>query len=570
MTIVILNIFKCYYRNATHLGVYAVIEFPQVSLEFRLYYHYCDIDPVGPMIDGDVVLQGSAADYHYGPALAVVECDGDGDGGFVEVAYVPPSKMIITQEANTEEGEIASIRFMIPVSIPEEYRSKNLRIKVYSKQLVDIKYDNFEEKLDEILNHENRNTMILTNLIIPQVDANADKYLEEKSSKVEEEINPEYHKTLIIKNIRVATDYDEVISLQNEGFELCCTLITPEGTISDQDHIWKFHVLAEFGPPDDGGLEDLMFIKCLKSLGTLPSIPFFDVLHDFDLSKPEDDVSFLLFCFLIRLFSLFQYSVYIAVKFGMNAHFKKLVMISCEMQHEESLELFMGAINGVVRLAPPELDRASEGHCGLLLSYDPVIPDTIPLKRELTDQPTHPRRQSVARSRPATEESRAGGDGGDNQSEPGSEEEEDEDDIYLDEEEILKQLQAQIHELEVEKKTLSSQNNELQKRAVMLMTREKALQGQSNPTGTANTAQRPPNTGEGEDPNNANAAQPVEHNLEKEKQYHDVLLLIVEERKKLNKQLKEFDQLALDLQTRLDDKEFKAKSIATSFKSFKK
>lgn len=61
-----------------------------------------------------------------------------------------------------------------------------------------------------------------------------------------------------------------------------------------------------------------------------------------------------------------------------------------------------------------------------------------------------------------------------------------------------------------------------------------------------------------------------EQNGEKEKQYQDTLVLIVDERQKLNKQLKEFDQLALDLQTRLDDKEMKANGIQSSFKQFKK
>ena len=82
----------------------------------------------------------------------------------------------------------------------------------------------------------------------------------------------------------------------------------------------------------------------------------------------------------------------------------------------------------------------------------------------------------------------------------------------------------------------------------------------------------------------------------REKQYQDTLLLILEEKSKLSKQNAEFDQLgnalhtyihtydrtvlrlyvcantlvALDLQTRLDDKEFKANGIHTSFQQFKK
>jgi hypothetical protein len=316
----------------------------------------------------------------------------------------------------------------------------------------------------------------------------------------------------------------------------------------------------------------------------------------------------------------------------MNPKFKKLVMISCASEHEESLELFVASINGIFRIAPVELDKADDGQCGLLLSNDSIIPDTVPLKRELTDAPSHPtRRTSVAKSGRTTTTNtendtgkvRLGGDhdengsfadgehqhhhhhhhstkqtngwrkgsSADDQDDDEEEEEEDdeeEEDIYLDEEEIIRQLSQQLIDLENEKKMLKIQNEEFQKKAVLLMTREKALQGQANPATGGNLvrsiqegmgvasaggeagipASADPNApatagGEGNRP-------PVEQNLEKEKQYQDVLVLIIEERKKLNKQLKEFDQLALDLQTRLDDKEFKAKSIASSFKQFKK
>jgi hypothetical protein len=120
--------------------------------------------------------------------------------------------------------------------------------------------------------------------------------------------------------------------------------------------------------------------------------------------------------------------------------------------------------------------------------------------------------------------------------------------------------------------TLLSLNAELQKKAVALMMREKALQGQ---TAVRASEMLSMVNGDG-DNNNASTSNNANTNThsaadsaEKEKPYQDTLLLIVEERNKLNKQLKEFDQLALDLQTRLDDKEFKAKSIATSFKQFK-
>lgn len=40
------------------------------------------------------------------------------------------------------------------------------------------------------------------------------------------------------------------------------------------------------------GLEDITWVRCLKSLGTLPTVPLFEILHDFDLSDDDDDVSY--------------------------------------------------------------------------------------------------------------------------------------------------------------------------------------------------------------------------------------------------------------------------------------
>jgi hypothetical protein len=39
------------------------------------------------------------------------------------------------------------------------------------------------------------------------------------------------------------------------------------------------------------GLEDVTWVKCLKSLGTLPNLPLFQILHDYDLSEEDDTVS---------------------------------------------------------------------------------------------------------------------------------------------------------------------------------------------------------------------------------------------------------------------------------------
>lgn len=37
------------------------------------YYKYLDIEPIGNIIDGDLVIQGSSLNPNYGPVLCVIE-----------------------------------------------------------------------------------------------------------------------------------------------------------------------------------------------------------------------------------------------------------------------------------------------------------------------------------------------------------------------------------------------------------------------------------------------------------------------------------------------------------------
>ena len=114
-------------------------------------------------------------------------------------------------------------------------------------------------------------------------------------------------------------------------------------------------------------------------------------------------------------------------------------------------------------------------------------------------------------------------------------------------------------------------NADLQKKASALILKEKTMQGQSSASRTA--AEVSAMMSETPVPNSNEAmlnAVISEQTKESERQYSDVLVLIEEERSKLSKMHREFDQLAVDLQTRLDDKEFKANGITTSFKQFKR
>lgn len=293
------------------------------------FYHYIELDPMGPMIDGDMVMQGSSIHESYAPAFAVVEHCGE-SGEYAEVDMVQPWTMMLSPPEGDDgvEGAVVhkAARFIIPISVEKQYRTAGrLRLRLYVDDVNKIPYD--EEDTSYDMSMERRAALplaILMDVIAPEtssagteevgeeappvVDPPIDpqdaaeeaaaeaaaeaERVEEEQHQLQKEEEEEKPAADIIKDIKIAADYDDVAALQAEGYELVCTHITPDGVQSEQGFMWPFHILASYiGPHDSTGLEDIQWVKCLKSLGTLPEVPLFEIMHDYDLSSADDDVS---------------------------------------------------------------------------------------------------------------------------------------------------------------------------------------------------------------------------------------------------------------------------------------
>jgi hypothetical protein len=89
--------------------------------------------------------------------------------------------------------------------------------------------------------------------------------------------------------------------------------------VHEQEHMWKQFIMAKYTSNMEArGVEDVTWVKCLKSLGALPSLLGYAVNTDYDLSEPEHD-----------------YSVYLAVKIGTKPLYRRMHMISCSIDDEE-------------------------------------------------------------------------------------------------------------------------------------------------------------------------------------------------------------------------------------------
>ena len=357
----ILILFTCYYtilllyyiyRHVTHAAIKLNDDNDILRATVQVFYHYCEIDPVGEFIDGDLVLQGTSIRDNYGPAFCTLGYAPSAGEEYSEISVVAPwSFMLTASEGDTAAGDVPhkAAQFMIPISIPSEHQVGVIRMQIYVDTLDQIPYD--EEPLSEsgdctydMRSTTKRSAMVCAATIIKQCTAtegrssptttegaaaavvegepgsarsgtrsqaeeavaslrgsrrgsensaqtgaaavkseqdgeggvpgegedaevsalmaggNEDAFDTAETSHSPSRIHtrsvtPAYAADAqlldqtagFITDIRIASDYDDLLALQSEGYEVHCTVVNAMGPQSDQEHLWKFHVMATYG-----------------------------------------------------------------------------------------------------------------------------------------------------------------------------------------------------------------------------------------------------------------------------------------------------------------------------------
>jgi hypothetical protein len=112
---------------------------------------------------------------------------------------------------------------------------------------------------------------------------------------------------------------------------------------------------------------------------------------------------------------------------------------------------------------------------------------------------------------------------------------------------MLSNLESNIESLEGERDDLTKEHSELQRKLAAYLASQKRRENSDRTNEKESMAAH-----------------------EMEKQYNDTLTSIVLGEEKLNNQKTEYDKIAIDLQTRLDEKECKANDISQAFRDFKR
>lgn len=466
---------------ATHLHVVVSAGDDGTSFTCQIvaYYRYLDLEPIGPMIDGDLVVQGSSLNPDFGPSFCQIEYASSAEVAFEQISTIEPTKMIITPATESE-----TMKFVIPISVTSEYHEGIISVLIFSDKLSNI---NYEDKAESSSPASQRCTIKFSTSSTSGIQVTKST-AETVTETVAAATSVSSDEALVCVSIKIATDYDEIMALQNEGYELNAIAVTHDGILMEQEHMWKHFIMAKYADvhkDGEDGVEDVTWVKCLKSLGALPTLMGYQVHTDYDLSGVEHD-----------------YSVYLAVKNGPNPLFRRMMMAASSIDDEEAFKQYVNAQKAVFRPAPTEMAQMLGGPCGmLLLTIDGAsLPqgengaevDGLDMDEMLSDDEEEHSQKSGMYG--ATDE------------------------------DIMNELRARIATLQGERGTLSQVNSDLQKKASQLLFREKSLQGQTAAARTVaevTAVADVPSSGTTAEAATLNNTSAIEQTKENERQYSD-------------------------------------------------
>ena len=280
------------------------------------------------MINGKLVIQGTCID-DYGPSLCIVEHSTDQEN-YSLVAELPPWQM----DFSPSEG------FTIMIDLGDDIAIGNIRIKVFVAEARSIPYESTEDienqydmspetyiqafecitnVVSETSNDNNNNGAIdISNSIeidIPNIPNQEDTARDEVVSNTE---------VLVVTDIKIVREYEEIVDLNKDGYVLQNISLNESGVDREINYLWKFYILVKYGPIDQGGLEQIDFIRCSKDIENPPNLDGFIVFSEIDLAVdvPDCQVS-------IEIFNILKSYTYITNLLFFSIYFLGFHLFCC-------------------------------------------------------------------------------------------------------------------------------------------------------------------------------------------------------------------------------------------------
>jgi hypothetical protein len=258
-------------RHATHIAIWSNNEEDFSNINIRVLNRYLDLDPVGPVIDGTMVLQGSVPDTH-GPAVCKVEFAADHDENFTEISRIMPWEMIF----NPGDGDDNPATFAIPISLGVEQQDGTLRIVVLVEETHKIPYGGETASFSAESSH-----LIPAILLMTRIGADSSSF--EAGMAVSDDV---------VVTVCVARGLEEKEQWESEGYQTNPVSITADGVLLAETAGWPFFICSASTTflPGMECLEDIIFVQT-ESRGAAPTLPAgYEVISD--LTQPDAAVRY--------------------------------------------------------------------------------------------------------------------------------------------------------------------------------------------------------------------------------------------------------------------------------------
>ena len=242
-------------------------------MKINVITKYLELDPVGPIISGDIVLQGTLLSPIYGPALCKVEYLAEHDDTFVEVTRICPWEMMIdSPETGRPNGS-----FTIPISIGSGYDHGNLKYTIFVDDVSRIPYAGHDDAFD----------LTAEELLIPTVEYIAVTSVNNFDSAGVILAQGDR----VVNSLKIISRMDVVNNKAVKGFNRAVVFLSEEGARDDIESPWPFLMFASHAPLGSEGIEDILWVRTPKHSGILADVPdgyIFD--EDVDFSADGDEV----------------------------------------------------------------------------------------------------------------------------------------------------------------------------------------------------------------------------------------------------------------------------------------
>lgn len=294
LLLVFSDVFGSFCREITHVDIQERLGGESIAVVLLLFNKHVDVEAPGPIIDGDLVVQGVTVSPNLGPCVCVVEYAKEDAEEFETIIRVAPWQMMFSgPAAGGQEGNT----FAIPLSFKPEYcAGGTIRIRVYVNEVSGIPYDGTEEPYDlentggyicatEIVQSNSMDSVVETTP--DNTDVMPNNLLTTQNSGVI---------PTVIQHIRVTLDPADIDTLQSElGYD-CKTLeFTAEGPVADVVRSsWKCFIVTqsttEFVEGEMKAVEEIQWVAGDKESGAVPELEGFEVLEQ-DVMPADHPVS---------------------------------------------------------------------------------------------------------------------------------------------------------------------------------------------------------------------------------------------------------------------------------------